>query len=153
MRTWLLEIEARRPSAGDGLGSNETLGFEELEDLGDRLLDELLAGVDDDLRGLGGLVGVADAGEVLDEARAGLRVEALGVALLDDLDTNPVTTELLELAEQEPGDASAYSELLDSLTTLRDKARKAGSQAVINYNGYEPDAPEAANVLVEKAAA
>ena len=44
-------------------------------------------------------------------------------ALLDDLDTNPVTTELLELAEQEPGDASAYSELLDSLTTLRDKAR------------------------------
>ena len=26
----------RRPSAGDGLGSNETLGFEELEDLGDR---------------------------------------------------------------------------------------------------------------------
>lgn len=36
---------------------------------------------------------------------------------------------------------------------LRDKALKAGSQAVINYNGYEPDAPGAANVLVEKAPA
>ena len=86
MRTWLLAVEARRPSAGDGLGSNETLGHQEVEDLGDRLLDGLLAGVDDDLRGLGGLVGVADAGEMLDEARAGLGVEALGVALLDDLE-------------------------------------------------------------------
>tara|TARA_Y100000589_G_scaffold97347_1_gene91946 strand:- start:109 stop:558 length:450 start_codon:yes stop_codon:yes gene_type:complete len=33
---------------------------------------------------------------------------------------------------------------------LRDKALKAGSQAVINYNGYEPSAPPATNVLVEE---
>jgi len=34
---------------------------------------------------------------------------------------------------------------------LRDKALKAGSQAVINYNGFDPKAPSP-NVLVEKRA-
>lgn len=43
-------------------------------------------GLDDDLWVLGGLVGGGDAGEVLDLAGAGLLVEALGVALLGDLD-------------------------------------------------------------------
>ena len=43
-------------------------------------------GADDDLGVLGGLVGGADAGELLDLAGAGLLVEALGVALLGDLD-------------------------------------------------------------------
>ena len=41
-------------------------------------------GADDDLGVLGGLVGGGDAGELLDLAGAGLLVEALGVALLDN---------------------------------------------------------------------
>src|SRR5688500_17410824 len=42
----------------------------------------LLDGADRHVRVLGDLVGRADAGEVLQLARAGARVEALGVALL-----------------------------------------------------------------------
>lgn len=43
-------------------------------------------GLDDDLGLVGGLVGAADAGELLDLAGAGLLVEALGVAPLGDLE-------------------------------------------------------------------
>lgn len=53
-----------------------------LGDHDDRLLDTRLLTVNVHLRLLGGLVGRADAGEVLDLAGAGLLVQALGVALL-----------------------------------------------------------------------
>jgi hypothetical protein len=51
-----------------------------------RLLDAGLVRVDVDLRGLWGLVRRRDTGEVLDYACARLLVQALGVALLGNLD-------------------------------------------------------------------
>ena len=56
------------------------------EDLLRRLLGRLVLGLDHQLGVLRRLVGVGDAGELLDLAGAGLRVEALDVALLADLD-------------------------------------------------------------------
>src|SRR5690606_16677003 len=56
------------------------------QDLLRGLLDALLRGVHADLGARRGLVRVGDAGEVLDDPLAGLLVETLGVALLDDLE-------------------------------------------------------------------
>lgn len=69
------------------LGSgNQSLSFQPGDDVDDAFLDGLFSGADGDLGVLGGLVRGADAGEVLDDAGAGLLVKALGVALLGHLD-------------------------------------------------------------------
>src|SRR5262249_54602343 len=60
--------------------------LEEGEDLPRRLLGALALRLADDLGLLRRLIRVRDAGELLDLTRAGLRVEALHVALLADLD-------------------------------------------------------------------
>src|SRR5262245_31763617 len=70
----------RRPSA------HEPAPGEVREDLLRRLLDALLAGVDRDLGRLGRLVGVADPGEVLDQARPRFLVETFRVARLEDVE-------------------------------------------------------------------
>jgi hypothetical protein len=59
---------------------------EPLRDLGNTLLDSVLVGLDGNLRVRGGLVGRRDAGKVLDLTSAGLFVQALGVALLGNLE-------------------------------------------------------------------
>lgn len=64
----------------------QTLLLQVVRDDLDGLLDTGLLAVDVDLRLLRGLVGRADAGELLDLAGASLLVEALGVALLSLLD-------------------------------------------------------------------
>ena len=59
---------------------------EPLCDLGDALLDGVLVGLDGNFRAGGLLVRGGDAGEFLDLTGAGLFVQALGVALLGDLE-------------------------------------------------------------------
>lgn len=67
-------------------GGDKLLGLKPGDDVGDAFLDRLLGRLDGDLGVFGGLVGRADAGEFLDLSRAGLLVEALGVALFGHLD-------------------------------------------------------------------
>ena len=64
------------------LGGDQVLLLEVVEDLLRRLLGRLARGLDAELGVLRLLVGVGDAGELLDLAGAGLRVEALDVARL-----------------------------------------------------------------------
>lgn len=72
---------------GDSLRCGEiTLVLEILDDDLDGILDARLVGADVHLGLEGLLVGGADAGELGDLALAGLLVQALGVALLGDLD-------------------------------------------------------------------
>lgn len=68
------------------LGGDDALLLKVRNDLLDGLGDVDLVRLDVDLGVLGGLVWRADAGELLDLARARLLVQALGVALLDDRD-------------------------------------------------------------------
>lgn len=67
-------------------GRDQSLRLQPRDDIDDALLDGLLCRVDGDLGVLGGLVRRADAGELLDLARARLLVQALGIALLGHLD-------------------------------------------------------------------
>ena len=78
----LLTPSERRIANRTSLGGDQALGLEVGEDLLGVLLRRLAGGLDPDLGVLRLLVGVGDAGELLDLTRAGLRVEALGVALL-----------------------------------------------------------------------
>src|SRR4051794_10835782 len=88
MQLW----DAMRPKPASGWragalsGGNELVLLEEADDLARRLLGGLALGLADDLGVLGRLVGIRDAGELLDLAGASLRVEALDVAVLARLD-------------------------------------------------------------------
>src|SRR5215208_7560716 len=67
-------------------GRDQVAALEVVEDLLRRLLGRLLVGLDGELGVLRRLVGVRDAGELLDLAGARLGVKALDVALLADLE-------------------------------------------------------------------
>src|SRR5262249_30489916 len=68
-------------SSHGGRGGNQVALLEVGEQLLGRLLGRLVFGVGDEVRVLGHLVGVRDAGEFLDLAGERFRVEALDVAL------------------------------------------------------------------------
>src|SRR5206468_481671 len=72
--------------AGRLCSRDEAALLEEFDDLPRRLLGGLALGLADDLGVFGRLVGIRDAGELLDLAGASLRVEPLDIAVLARLD-------------------------------------------------------------------
>lgn len=75
---------SQHPRNPRSLGLDDLVVNEVLGDNGNGALDVDLVGLDVDLGLDGGLVRGRDAGELLDLAGAGLLVQALGVARLDD---------------------------------------------------------------------
>ena len=106
--------------------------------LGGVVFTVLVEDLHGDLRVLGGLVGVVDAGEALDEARAGLDVQPLGVALLADLNGD-VHEHLDEVGVARRVDVAGQLAVLHVRRDERHDGDDAGVREQLGHFGHAAD--------------